>query len=72
MFRHILIPTDGSALSKKAVTNEVKFAQSIGAKVTGFFAAPPTALSPTRISCPRTTCRPSSMKKPPRNLPPNT
>lgn len=41
MFKHILIPTDGSALSKKAITNGVKFAQSIGAKVTGFFAAPP-------------------------------
>jgi nucleotide-binding universal stress UspA family protein len=41
MFKHILIPTDGSALSKKAITNGVKFAQSVGARVTGFFAAPP-------------------------------
>lgn len=41
MFKHILIPTDGSALSKKAVLQGVKFAQEIGAKVTGFFAAPP-------------------------------
>jgi nucleotide-binding universal stress UspA family protein len=41
MFKHILIPTDGSALSKKAVLQGVKFAQDVGAKVTGFFAAPP-------------------------------
>jgi len=41
MFKHILIPTDGSALSKKAVVQAVKFAQETGAKVTGFFAAPP-------------------------------
>jgi nucleotide-binding universal stress UspA family protein len=41
MYKHILIPTDGSALSKKAIVIGVKFAQSVGAKVTGFFAAPP-------------------------------
>jgi len=41
MFKHVLIPTDGSALSKKAITNGIKFAQETGAKVTGFFAAPP-------------------------------
>ena len=41
MFKHLLIPTDGSTLSKKAVAQGVKFAQETGAKVTGFFAAPP-------------------------------
>ena len=41
MFKHILIPTDGSALSKKAAIQGVKFAQETGAKVTGFFATPP-------------------------------
>jgi nucleotide-binding universal stress UspA family protein len=41
MYKHILIPTDGSALSKKAIVIGVKFAQSVGAKVTGFFAAAP-------------------------------
>jgi nucleotide-binding universal stress UspA family protein len=41
MFKHVLIPTDGSALSKKAIVQGVKFAKSIGAKVTAFFAAPP-------------------------------
>ena len=41
MYKHILIPTDGSDLSRKAIAAGVKLAKSIGAKVTGFFAAPP-------------------------------
>lgn len=41
MFKNILIPTDGSALSQKAVVKGVALAKSLGAKVTGFFAAPP-------------------------------
>ena len=40
MFRHILIPTDGSALSTEAAERGVTFARSLGARVTGFFAAP--------------------------------
>ncbi len=35
MFKHILIPTDGSALSERAVKAGLDFAKSIGAKVTG-------------------------------------
>ncbi len=41
MYKHILIPTDGSPLSKAAVRNGVKLAKALGARVTGFFAAPP-------------------------------
>jgi nucleotide-binding universal stress UspA family protein len=41
MFKHILIPTDGSPLSQKAVVGGIALAKSLGAKVTGFFAAPP-------------------------------
>ena len=37
MYRHILLPTDGSALSKKAVRAGIAFARRIGAKVTGFY-----------------------------------
>ena len=37
MFKRILIPTDGSAISRKAVKQGVAFAQSIGATVVGFF-----------------------------------
>lgn len=41
MFNHILIPTDGSALSKEAAEAGVQLAKTLGARVTGFFAAPP-------------------------------
>lgn len=37
MFKHILLPTDGSELSEQAVKQAVAFAKSIGAKVSGFF-----------------------------------
>ena len=40
MYSHILLPTDGSALSERAIGEGIKFARSINAKVTGFFAAP--------------------------------
>ncbi len=41
MFKNILIPTDGSPLSQKAVVQGVALAKAVGAKVTAFFAAPP-------------------------------
>jgi nucleotide-binding universal stress UspA family protein len=41
MFKNILIPTDGSPLSQKAASQGIALAKSLGAKVTGFFAAPP-------------------------------
>ncbi len=37
MFKKILLPTDGSDLSKKAVKRGIEFAKSIGAGVVGFF-----------------------------------
>jgi nucleotide-binding universal stress UspA family protein len=40
MFKKILLPTDGSALSKKAIRKGVAFAKLIGAKVIGFHAKP--------------------------------
>lgn len=40
MYKNILIPTDGSSLSRKAILGGVKLAKALGAKVTGFFAAP--------------------------------
>jgi nucleotide-binding universal stress UspA family protein len=40
MFKHILIPTDGSMLSEEAVTRGLEFAKSLDARVTGFFAIP--------------------------------
>ena len=41
MFKHILIPTDGSVLSRNAAVAGVKLARALGARVTGLFAAPP-------------------------------
>lgn len=41
MFKHILIPTDGSALANESAEAGVEFARALGARVTGFFAAPP-------------------------------
>jgi len=41
MYKHILIPTDGSKLSRAAAEAGVQLAKALGARVTGFFAAPP-------------------------------
>lgn len=40
MFKHILVPTDGSAISTEAAQAAVAFAKSLDARVTGYFAAP--------------------------------
>ena len=40
MFKHILVPTDGSDLSRSASERAVAFAKSIGAKITFFYAQP--------------------------------
>ena len=40
MYKNILVPTDGSKLSVKAAKSAVKLAKSLGAKITGFYAAP--------------------------------
>ncbi len=37
MYKNILLPTDGSALSLVAIDNGLRFAKAIGAKVTGFY-----------------------------------
>ena len=41
MFKHILIPTDGSKLSNEAAQAGVRLAKALGARVTALFAAPP-------------------------------
>lgn len=41
MFKHILIPTDGSSVSAKAVKAGVALAKESGAKVTGYYAVEP-------------------------------
>ena len=46
MFKHILIPTDGSAVAAKAIHAGVQLAAEMGATVTGYYAVepPPTHL----------------------------
>jgi nucleotide-binding universal stress UspA family protein len=40
MFKHILVPTDGSALSTDTARRAVTFAKETGARITFFFAKP--------------------------------
>ena len=40
MFKHILVPTDGSELSTKTVDKAVRFAKDSGTKITFYFAKP--------------------------------
>ena len=40
MYKHLLLPTDGSPLSEDAVRRGAQFARQLGAKVTGFYAMP--------------------------------
>ncbi len=41
MFRHILIPTDGSRLAGKGIKAGVQLAKGLGARITGLYVAPP-------------------------------
>ena len=43
MYKHILIPTDGSDLSRKAIANGVGLAKALGAKITGLTVIAPAA-----------------------------
>jgi len=40
MYKHLLVATDGSKLSGKAVTQAIALAQALSAKVTAFYASP--------------------------------
>jgi len=41
MFKHILLPTDGSALAAKGVKTGVRLAKALGARVTGLYVIEP-------------------------------
>ena len=43
MFKHLLIPTDGSELSKRAIEAGIAFARETGARVTAYYALAPRA-----------------------------
>src|SRR5215510_9858388 len=38
MFKHVLLPTDGSAVSRKAIRAGIKLAKELGARVTAYYA----------------------------------
>lgn len=40
MFKHILVPTDGSQLSQETVKRAISFAKEAGARITFFYAKP--------------------------------
>jgi nucleotide-binding universal stress UspA family protein len=40
MFKHVLLPTDGSNLSQVAIQKGVQFAKSMKAKITGISVMP--------------------------------
>ena len=40
MYKHVLVPTDGSALSGKAVEHAIGLAHALGARLTAFYASP--------------------------------
>lgn len=41
MYKHILVPTDGSPLAAKGIKEAVKLAKALGAKVTGVYVTAP-------------------------------
>lgn len=50
MFRTILVPTDGSALSEKAISAAVGVARACGAKIVGMSVAQPCLHSPMELA----------------------
>jgi nucleotide-binding universal stress UspA family protein len=46
MFKHILVPTDGSDLSRKAIDGAIDLAQVVGARVTAYACLPQYPYSP--------------------------
>jgi nucleotide-binding universal stress UspA family protein len=46
MFKHILVPTDGSELSQKAIDGAIDLAQSVGARITAYACLPQYPYSP--------------------------
>ena len=45
MFKHILVPVDGSEFSQKAATYAAGFAQTMGARITALYVKPPHQLA---------------------------
>ncbi len=57
MFKHVLLPTDGSPVANKAVKAGLKLARELGARVTGYYAierVPPPVYAEGYIPDPQT------------------
>jgi nucleotide-binding universal stress UspA family protein len=50
MFKHILLPTDGSVLSETAIKKGVEFAKEISAKVSGLTVTKPFHVFTTDVT----------------------
>jgi nucleotide-binding universal stress UspA family protein len=53
MYKHLLLPTDGSELSAKAVRDGIQFAKEIGARITAVHVTPPfypSEMSPSALT----------------------
>jgi nucleotide-binding universal stress UspA family protein len=53
MYKHVLLPTDGSALSAKAARDGIQLAKEIGARVTAVHVTPPfypSEMSPSSLT----------------------
>jgi len=46
MFKHILVPTDGSDLSQKAIDGAIDLARTVGARITAYACLPQYPYSP--------------------------
>ncbi len=46
MFKHILVPTDGSDLSQKAIDGAIDLARSVGARITAYACLPQYPYTP--------------------------
>lgn len=52
LYKHILVPTDGSALSRKAIRTAVALARTLGARITALYVVPegvPTLFSGDKL-----------------------
>jgi nucleotide-binding universal stress UspA family protein len=46
MYKHIFLPTDGSALSQRAIAAGIRLAKTVGARVTGLYVVPSLQIEP--------------------------
>ena len=57
MYKQILVATDGSKLSAKAIAQAIDLAQALGAKLTAFYASPDYPLPAYADGVPTSRCR---------------